>query len=93
MRMRAFYGMVNRRATHTTMPPITNQNTALASLSNHERGLSTSLVSVLTTSGTMGTGTLVHSFGSMYLSPDPLKNGMSRPERAKAHLRGFNSLL
>ena len=37
-------------ATPITTAPVTIQNTALASLSNHERGLSTSLVSVLTTS-------------------------------------------
>ena len=37
-------------ATPITTAPVTIQNTALAILSNHERGLSTSLVSVLTTS-------------------------------------------
>ena len=37
-------------ATPITTAPVTIQNTALASLSNHERGLSTYLVSVLTTS-------------------------------------------
>ena len=37
-------------ATPITTDPVTMKNTALAILSNHERGLSTSTVSVLTTS-------------------------------------------